>query len=71
MQNAQMGFGGYDFIYGQETGIRNVQDNKQPEGRYGTDIYDLMGRKVSDGSHTDHSLKKGIYLKGGRKYIVR
>lgn len=34
-------------------------------------VYDLQGRKMSDGKRPDLMLKKGIYIKDGRKIFVR
>lgn len=34
-------------------------------------IYDLSGRMVADGEYQDGKLPKGIYIRNGRKFVVR
>jgi hypothetical protein len=43
-----------------ESGIRNSEA-----------IYDLNGRKLSQSAIRNSGLKKGLYIKNGRKYIVK
>ena len=71
MQNAQIGFGGYDFLYGDATGIQELQGIRVSHDKDNFAIYDLMGRKVGDASTDSKQLKSGIYLKGGKKFIVK
>lgn len=52
------------------TGIREIVNRKSVIGK----CYDLSGRKVAteEGSSLFHSsLKKGIYIQGGKKYIIK
>ncbi|MBR5688416.1 MAG: hypothetical protein IKX36_10745 [Prevotella sp.] len=44
------------------TGIRNVENNP-----FGSDVYDLGGRKVSD----TKSLQPGVYVTNGKKVLVK
>jgi hypothetical protein len=48
-----------------EMGIVKVTEQKQANGV----IYDLQGRKV--GTNLSSQLKKGIYIIGGRKAIIK
>ena len=50
------------------TDIKNVYDNDN-----GNEIYDLQGRRMDNSSTftLPSSLKKGIYIQGGKKYIVK
>ena len=50
------------------TGIKNVRGQKS-DGR--SDFFDLQGRKVVQPVNACHTLKKGLYIKNGHKYIVR
>ena len=34
-------------------------------------IYDLQGRKLSDGTDVNVKMKKGIYIINGEKVVVR
>ncbi len=43
--------------------------SNRTEDVYNLPVFDLLGRKVSNGD-TD-GLKKGIYIRGGKKYVVR
>ena len=47
---------------GTETSVRSI-DNGQPTM---DSIYDLSGRRIANGQ-----LKKGVYVKSGRKVIVK
>lgn len=71
MQNAQLGFAGYDFIYGDASGIQDIQGSSLLYDKDYAAIYDLMGRKVGDASTDSKQLKSGIYLRGGKKFIVK
>lgn len=36
-----------------------------------TPIYDLNGRKVADGKDAEKLLRQGIYVKKGKKFVVK
>lgn len=49
--------------YGTTTGIVNVNDNVNPNDN--GNVYDLRGRRVDDSQ-----LRPGIYIRGGKKFVV-
>lgn len=55
-----------------ETGIESIQDSRLKIQNEADAVYDLSGRKVSDPtSDISHSLRKGLYIRNGRKLIIR
>jgi hypothetical protein len=44
--------------------------NKNESDKKGGRIYNLQGKCVSESGNTEH-LPKGIYIKNGKKYIVK
>jgi hypothetical protein len=36
----------------------------------GDDVYDLLGHKVSESGTPNSELKKGIYIRGGKKVVI-
>ena len=54
----------FSFLDEDITGIGNVSDNANVNNDV---IYDLNGRKVAD----NHALPKGIYIKNGKKFVVK
>lgn len=53
--------------FDEATGINAVhQEDAAPTG-----IYDLQGRKVSDNATLQHPLPRGIYIRGGKKFVVK
>ena len=54
----------FSFLDEDITGIGNVNANDNVNNDV---IYDLNGRKVAD----NHALPKGIYIKNGKKFVVK
>ena len=54
----------FSFLDEDITGIDNVNGNVNVNNDV---IYDLNGRKVAD----NHALPKGIYIKNGKKFVVK
>jgi poly(3-hydroxybutyrate) depolymerase len=50
-----------------ETGIKDVNREPITNNRY----YDLSGRKLSNGKLSNRQIEKGLYIRDGRKLIVR
>lgn len=66
MQNSQLGFGGYEFVYGEDTsGISNVQSSQKQNANTAVD---MQGRTVAP-QHLS-KLRKGIYIINGKKVAV-
>jgi hypothetical protein len=64
----------YDITY--VNGMLTVEDPTTIHAPIAADdkvqpIYDLQGRKVSDGNTMQKNLPKGIYIRGGKKVIVK
>lgn len=53
------------FIFDETTGIISCRENT---GESHQAVYDLMGRLVGD---SNHALPAGIYIKGGKKFVVK
>ena len=51
------------------TGIKDIRDDKSPNLQKDTAVYDVNGRKVSNGSTV--LLRPGVYVKDGKKIVVR
>ena len=49
--------------------ITETTINNEPMVRKG--VYDLQGRKLSDGTDVNVKMKKGIYIINGEKVVVR
>ena len=64
MQNSQLGFGGYDFIYDSDTGISDAPRLNNKEQRINNNVYNLQGQQLS----RPH---KGINIIRGKKIIVK
>ena len=52
---------------GFDTGITGIASPKNPTGR----MYDLSGRQVSSSQSADRRLSPGIYIRDGKKIIVK
>ena len=62
MQNSQIGFGGYDFLYGgTNTGITQ---NPSPKTHRPSPVYNLAGQRLSQPL-------KGINIQNGKKVVIR
>ena len=67
MQNSQLGFGGYDFIYSGGTGVREINNSHIDD----MSIYDLSGRKIVNDKSLNGKLQRGFYIRNGKIMIVK
>ena len=64
----------YDFADDLTSDIETIDNSPSTAHKATGDVYDLSGRKVADNDQLpveNRKLKKGIYISGGRKVIVR
>lgn len=72
----QQGQGGGHIDYGLEletttdlTGIKDIY-NGESNGNEKAEVYDLQGRRLSTANSQLTSLRKGVYIVNGKKYVV-
>ena len=53
------------------TGLNSLTPNPSPTGEGSRNIYSLDGRKIVNGSLTDGTLPKGIYIVNGKKVVIK
>ena len=58
-----------NFGHGETTGIRSIDNGQLTMDNDAT--YDLLGRKVVNGKSVNGNLPKGVYVKNGKKVIIK
>lgn len=53
------------------TGLNSLTPAPSPTGEGSRNIYSLDGRKIVNGSLTDGTLPKGIYIVNGKKVVIK